>query len=118
MGNKEMIKNFYESFFNKHNINAALDYVKEDYIQHNPGVAQGRIGLMNAFKEKFKSNPDFYLKIIKIIEEDDFIVVYVKNKDKNGNTKARVVDIYRIENGMLAEHWDILQQQIQFNFFK
>ena len=35
--------------------------------------------------------------------------VYLKNIDRDGNTNCRVVDIYRFEDGMLAEHWDVLQ---------
>ena len=108
MGNKEIVKKFYKEFFNEHNIKAAQKYVREDYIQHNPGVAQGRAGLMEGFAKKFEINPTFHLEIKMIISEDDMVAVYLKNIDPNGNTKARVVDIYRIENEMLAEHWDVL----------
>ncbi|MFV0362037.1 MAG: ester cyclase [Suipraeoptans sp.] len=109
MTNKELIISFYQEFFNNHDIESAKKYVAEDYIQHNPGVLQGRQGLMDGFREKFISDPDFKLRIEKLIAEDDMVVVYLKNIDTKGNTKCRVVDIYRIQNGMLAEHWDVLQ---------
>jgi predicted SnoaL-like aldol condensation-catalyzing enzyme len=108
MSNKMLVRNFYEQFFNQHNIEAADQYVREDYIQHNPGVAQGREGLKEGFANKFKIDPTFRLEIKMLIEEDDLVVVYLKNVDPEGNTKARVVDIYRIEDGKLAEHWDVL----------
>lgn len=108
MSNKDIIKNFYQEFFNDHNIKAAEKYVREDYIQHNPGVAQGRAGLMQGFLKKFETEPTFHLEIQMIICEDNMAAVYLKNIDARGNTKARVVDIYRIEDGMLAEHWDVL----------
>ena len=38
MSNKELVRAFYKEFFNDHDVDAALKYVKEDYIQHNPGV--------------------------------------------------------------------------------
>ena len=44
-----------------------------------------------------------------MIAEGDMVAVYLKNTGPDGRTKARVVDIYRIEGGMLAEHWDVLQ---------
>lgn len=44
-----------------------------------------------------------------MVAEEDKVVVYLKTKDTDGHTKGRVVDIYRLENGMLAEHWDVLQ---------
>ena len=45
MTNKEVIRAFYKEFFNDHIIEAADKYVREDYIQHNPGVDQGRQAL-------------------------------------------------------------------------
>ena len=109
MTNKEIIAGFYKEFFNEHNVESALKYVREDYIQHNPGVGQGRAALMEAFGEKFKLWPDFKLDIHMMISDGDMIAVYLKNVDPQGNTKCRVVDIYRIQDGKLAEHWDVLQ---------
>lgn len=107
--NKAVIRSFYEEFFNGHIVESADKYVREDYIQHNPGVAQGREALKAAFAEKFKAHPEFRLNIQMLIAEQDMVAVYLKNVDPEGNTKCRVVDIYRLENGMLAEHWDVLQ---------
>ena len=108
MTNKELIRAFYKEFFNDHIVESADKYVREDYIQHNPGVTQGRKGIMDGFREKFKSEPTFHLEIKMLIEEDNMVCVYLKNVDPEGKTKARVVDIYRLEDGMLAEHWDVL----------
>lgn len=108
MTNKEVIAAFYKEFFNDHDVESAVKYVKEDYIQHNPGVTQGRQGIMDGFREKFKAEPTFKLEIKMMIAEDDMVAVYLKNVDPEGNTKARVVDIYRLEDGMLAEHWDVV----------
>ncbi len=109
MNNKELITKFYQEFFNEHNIESANKYVAENYIQHNPGLDQGRKALMEGFQIKFETEPDFHLNIIKIIEEEDMAAVYLKNVDSQGKTKCRVVDIYRIAEGKLAEHWDVLQ---------
>lgn len=107
--NKEVIRKFYQEFFNDHIIESADRYVREDYIQHNPGVDQGRESLKAAFADKFVSDPDFHLEIKMMIAEKDLVAVYLKNVDTKGNTKCRVVDMYRLEDGMLAEHWDVLQ---------
>lgn len=108
MTNKEVVRAMYDEFFNAHDISAAEKYVKEDYIQHNPGVGQGRAALMEGFAKKFEMEPTFHLEIEMMIEEDDKVAVYLKNVDPEGNTKARVVDIYRLEDGKLVEHWDVL----------
>ena len=109
MTNKEVIASFYKEFFNEHDVASATKYVREDYIQHNPGVGQGRQALMDAFADKFKEHPEFCLNIKFMIEEDDMVAVYLKNVDTQGNTRCRVVDIYRLVDGRLAEHWDVLQ---------
>lgn len=109
MEQKQLIAAFYQQFFNEHDLTAPLRMVREDYIQHNPGVGQGRQALIDAFAEKFKHNPDFHLDIQMMIAEGDLVAVYLKNTDADGHTKARVVDIYRLEDHMLAEHWDVLQ---------
>lgn len=107
--NKEVIRQFYLDFFNAHIVESADRYVREDYIQHNPGVDQGREALKSAFAEKFREHPEFRLDIQMLIAETDMVAVYLKNIGADGETKCRVVDIYRLEDGMLAEHWDVLQ---------
>lgn len=106
---KEIVAEFIRRFFNEHDLTAPLTLVREDYIQHNPGVPQGRQALISAFAEKFRREPDFHLEIRKIIAEGDTVAVYQRNVGADGRTKARVVDIYRVEGGQLAEHWDVLQ---------
>ncbi|MBP3901450.1 MAG: ester cyclase [Blautia sp.] len=109
MTNKEVIKAFYKEFFNEHIIESADKYVREDYIQHNPGVGQGREALKAAFADKFIEHPEFKLDIKMLIAEDDMVAVYLKNVRPDGTTNCRVVDIYRLQDGKLAEHWDVLQ---------
>ena len=107
--NKDVIQKFYQEFFNDHIVESADKYVREDYIQHNPGVGQGREALKEAFAEKFVEHPEFCLSIKMMIAEKDMVAVFLKNVDPQGNTRCRVVDIYRLEDGKLAEHWDVLQ---------
>lgn len=110
MDNKSLVSEFYRQFFNCHDLTAPLRMVREDYIQHNPGVGQGRQALIDAFSEKFQTDPSFHLEIQMMIAENDMVAVYLKNTAPDGRTRARVVDIYRIEGGMLAEHWDVIQR--------
>ncbi len=109
MGNKETVLKFYEEFFNGHDVSAALRYVREDYIQHNPQVPQGRQALMDAFAEKFAAHPEFRLEVQRIIGEDDMVAVYHHSISAEGRAQTKIVDWYRLEDGKLAEHWDVLQ---------
>lgn len=110
MSNKEVIENMYKEFFNGHDISAATKYVREDYIQHNPEFGQGRQDLMDGFVKMFERNPTFHVDIQMMVEEGDFVFVYLKAKGPDGKTTVgRVVDMYRLKDGKLAEHWDVLQ---------
>ena len=57
-----------------------------------------------------KNPPDFRLNIKRMIAEEDYVVVHLQAESKSANIQAAVVDIYRIEDGKLAEHWDVLQK--------
>lgn len=108
MTHKELILKFYEEVFNGHDIDATVKYMREDYIQHNPGVPQGRDGFMEAFRQKFAAVPTFHLDIKRIIIEDDMAAVHIHANGMPGGNEAVVVDFYRFQDGLLAEHWDCL----------
>ena len=110
MENKEIVARFYEIVFNGHNHDKVADFLKEDYIQHNPGVRTGREGFMSFIREFHQKNPpDFRLNIKRMIAEGDYVVVHLHADSKSAKLQAAVVDIYRIEDGKLAEHWDVVQ---------
>lgn len=107
---KTLIYDFYQEFFNNHDIESAKKYVREDYIQHNPGLPSGRTALMETFREKFEKEKDFYLEIEHILIDGNMIAVHAKNIARDGTVKCKVVDFYREENGKLVEHWDVIQK--------
>jgi predicted SnoaL-like aldol condensation-catalyzing enzyme len=107
MTNKETIKHVYEVIFNRHNLNAAIDFMNEDYIQHNPHSETGRKGFIKFFETFFREKPDFKFEIKKMIAEGDLVVVHGQAEFAGNN--VAVVDIYRLVNGKLAEHWDVIQ---------
>jgi predicted SnoaL-like aldol condensation-catalyzing enzyme len=108
MTDEQMVREFYEVVFNGHDIAATVKYMRPDYIQHNPGVGQGRAAFMEAFAEKFKAVPSFHLDVLRVVSQDDMVVVHLHAIGLPGKNEAMVCDIYRIEDGLLAEHWDVL----------
>lgn len=117
--NKELIGKFAEEVFSKKDLTGLDKYMKKDYIQHNPLVKQGSAGFEEFFRSWFLSVPDFNYSLKKIIVNDDHVWVYgtyegtqrsewlgIPATNKEYSFKA--VDIFRIENGKLAEHWDVL----------
>lgn len=109
MTNKEMILRFYKDVFNALDADAAANYLKEDYIQHNPTVKNGREGFIETFREDFKRGFP-YLDVQHVICEGDMICVHHFGLDRSSKKPiCRVADIYRVEDGLLAEHWDCIQ---------
>lgn len=107
--NKQIVAQFYAAFFNGHDLSAADRYVKEDYIQHSNEAGPGREGLKIFFADMLSHMPTFHLDIQRMVAENDMVWVYLKNVAPDGHTICRVVDMYRLEDGMLAEHWDVIQ---------
>lgn len=109
MTNKEIVTMFTEEVFNKKNFAVISKFMKEDYKQHNPTVAQGRDGFVK-FVNRFTSTfPDVHLYIKKIYEDGDVVVSHNLAVLKPGEVENIVFDVYRLENGMLTEHWDCIQ---------
>ncbi len=105
----KLIRDFYAEVFNGHDAAAAAKYMRPDYIQHNPGVGQGRDAFIAAFAEKFRKVPTFHLEIKHLIVQDDMACVHLHAQGLPGKAESVVCDLYRIQDGLLAEHWDVLQ---------
>ena len=107
MTNKEIVLNFYRDVWNAHDASKVAEYVHEDYIQHNPTVEQGRQGLLNFLKFFFTVEAKHDIQLA--LEDGDLVAVYVHVTTKDGH-KAVITDIYRLENGIIVEHWDSVQK--------
>ena len=103
MTNKELVLKFYEEVFNAWDVSKIDDYMLDSYKQHNPTVKDGKAGFVEFAQRFFTQKPQ--MEIVKIVCEDDMVVVFFKCSFEGGNV-AKVFDMYRIEDGKLAEHWD------------
>ncbi len=117
--NLELIGGFAKEVFEQKNLENLTKYMKEAYIQHNPLVEQGVIGFQNFFHDWFTAVPDFAYNLKNIIVNDEFVWVYGQYTGTqtgewlgipatNKTYQFDAVDIFRIEDGKLAEHWDVL----------
>jgi predicted SnoaL-like aldol condensation-catalyzing enzyme len=108
--NEKIIREFYNNVFNAKNASAAVQYLEENYIQHNPNVPTGREAFINIFTKIFQ-NPAFNTEIKRIYVDDDYVIVHSFSPKRSfESTDNVVVDIYRIDNnGKIAEHWDVIQ---------
>lgn len=110
MTNKEIVQEFTKIVFNEKNLDVLEQYMKEDYIQHNPTVEQGRAGFLDFAKNRFfKTHPEVKLIIKHIYEEGDTVICHNHVICEPGENENIVFDVYRLEDGKLAEHWDCIQ---------
>lgn len=98
--NKAVVLEFYDRFFNQGDVSAVDKLVVEDYIQHNPTVPDGRDAI-----KPFVAEGPFPAEVKRVIAEGDLVVVHVYYPLLN----SAAVDIFRLEGGMIVEHWDVLQ---------
>ena len=107
--NEKIVRDFYNKVFIAKNASAAVNYLEQDYIQHNPNVPTERLAFINAFTQIFKQNPNFSIQIKRIYTDGNYVIVH--SFSPRGPSGSAVVDIYRLnENGKIAEHWDVIQQ--------
>ncbi|KXO03113.1 pyruvate kinase [Bacillus thuringiensis] len=105
-----MVVDFYNEVFNKHNIDIIPKYVSEDYQQHNPFVADGRKAFMDFFKEDFVKNPNSSAEIKRVVAEGDTVALHVHSRTNSQDKGVTIVDIFRIKDGKIVEHWDVIQE--------
>jgi predicted SnoaL-like aldol condensation-catalyzing enzyme len=109
--NKEIIRDWHALALDQHDPEAAAaKHLGPYYRQHNPGAADGAeayIAFMKWFKQTY---PEFHVDTKRIIAEGDYVVLHSHTTRKPGDRGMAVVDIFRLENGKIVEHWDVVQE--------
>jgi predicted SnoaL-like aldol condensation-catalyzing enzyme len=107
--NRALILTFYYKFFNNHEVNFVNSVMREDYIQHNPNLATGRQPFVDFFTPIFQQNPGFRSDIAHIGAEGDLVWVHAHQTTSPSDPGQDAIDIYRIQDGTIAEHWDSVE---------
>ena len=107
--NKKAVLEFYEAGLKKKDFEAAAKYFGAKYIQHNPGAPDGIEGFktfVDFLRNKF---PNSHSEIKKVFAEGDHVILHVHAVREPGSRGRAIVDIFRLENGKIVEHWDVAQ---------
>ena len=124
--NKDVVSRFYNEVFIGHDMSRIDDYMRDDYIQHNADCPQGKAGFLEFFDVIFRAVPDFSYTLKKMVADGDIVMTYSTTSGTHTGgawlgqeaTGKRltfdVVDIFRMEDGKIAEHWDVADT---FTFF-
>ena len=108
--NKRLAKECLDMIFNQHNpTEAVAKYIGKNYRQHNPNAADGPDGIIAYATGYLKVNPDLRLEFKRIIAEGDLVAVHSFLKPNSSDLGRAVVDIFRVEDDKLVEHWDVMQ---------
>ena len=108
--NKQMVRDFYETAFNLHKPReAAAKYLGRIYRQHNPMAGDGPEAFVNFVTAYAQANPQLHIDIKRIIAEGDLVVTHSHLTLYAQDRGMAVADIFRVENGKIVEHWDVIQ---------
>ncbi|MFQ5661054.1 MAG: ester cyclase [Gammaproteobacteria bacterium] len=107
--NKKNVIEFYDKAINQKDFEAASKYLGPKYIQHNPMAADGPEGL-KSFLEFARTNlPDYHTEFKRVFADGDYVIVHALAKRNAQDRGSAVIDIFRLENGKVVEHWDVVQ---------
>jgi predicted SnoaL-like aldol condensation-catalyzing enzyme len=107
--NRKTVLAFYEKGLNQKDADAALAYVGDRYVQHNPNAADGPDGFrkfIGFLREKF---PNSHSEIKRSFVDGDYVILHVHAVREPGSRGNAIVDIFKLENGKVVEHWDVVQ---------
>ena len=107
--NKALVLAFYDAAFSKLDADEAARYLAPGYIQHNPEVANGVAPLQDYVRWIRANTPQSRASIKRVLADGDLVMLHVHSQDKPGERGVAVVDIFRVANGKIAEHWDVIQ---------
>jgi len=106
--NKNFVLKAFDTLFNKRDYAAAERFWSPDYIQHSAYIAPGREGLFDLVKT---APAEFRYENGLAVAAGDYVVLHGRFSGFGAPANWIVVDIVRIENGQLAEHWDVIQDE-------
>jgi len=111
--NAHTVKRLYADVFNRHRLDLAGRYFHRNYSENDPGISDGIAGLKQYYSGTFfKAFPDATVTIDRLVAQDNRVYVMTTWQGTNAQTgkelKLNIADVYRLSEGRVAEHWDIV----------
>jgi predicted SnoaL-like aldol condensation-catalyzing enzyme len=107
--NKKTVLEFYEQGLNRKDFDAAAKFIGPRYVQHNPTASDGPEGFkafLGFLRDKF---PDSHSEIKRAFAEGDYVILHVHSVREKGSRGRAIIDIFKLEDGKIVEHWDVVQ---------
>ncbi|MCW2660480.1 MAG: hypothetical protein JWP83_1632 [Mycobacterium sp.] len=106
--NKAFVLNAFDALFNKRNYAAAERFWSTDYIQHSAHIEPGREGLFALVEA---APPDMRYENAMIVADGNYVMLHGRFSNVGQPADWIVADIVRLEDGLLKEHWDVIQDE-------
>ena len=107
--NKAIVRAFYEAAINRKDFAAAAELVGPTYTQHNPRIADGVPGLAQFVTALRTDFPALHAEVKQLFAEGDYVIGHVHGVRVPGGPGTAIVDIFRLQDGRIVEHWDVMQ---------
>lgn len=110
MSPREVVSEFSQLFYEQKQVRTAFEtWVREDYIQHKPTLPDGREPVISFLENLLQRFPDRTFTIHRVIASDDLVAVHYHSQANPEDLGFAVIDIFRVENCQMVEHWDVVQ---------
>ena len=101
------VVDFYEVIINGKQYSRVYEFVDKNYIQHKPEVADGPAGLLEFVRGIYARSPRHKAHIVRSFVDGNYVILHVHIMNGAEAKDIAVMDIFRVENGLLMEHWDV-----------
>ena len=107
--NKQIAITAYQRIFGDLDVTGVDEYISDDFLQHNPTTPDGQEGVKGLVQMLVSQGVQKQKIVFKhVVAEDD--IVFLHSRYEMAGKEWRFIDIYRVENGKLVEHWDAMMQ--------
>lgn len=90
-------------------VDAALELISERYVEHSRGIAAGSVGVAEFIRTVADTRDQMRVTIERVIADHQYVVVHLRTQWTNENPETAAVDIFRVADGLVVEHWDVVQ---------
>jgi predicted SnoaL-like aldol condensation-catalyzing enzyme len=108
--NLEHVRGLYANVLMPLDSSRVDDYIRPDYIQHSSLAEPGVQALKDWLDARAEDSPDAMQTIHRMFADGDHVIVHIELHRWKGDPGFAIVDIFRLQDGLITEHWDVLQE--------
>lgn len=108
--NLDICTRMYHEMLFKFDASLIDQYIAEDYVQHSTAATGGREGLRDFFTNRAHHFPDIKFAIKASFVDGDYTIFHIHTVRKPGDPGMSIIDYFRMEDGMVKEHWEVVQE--------